>query len=242
LLLSGALTLAAVVDLLTRAQLRRQLGALPVLCRVLEILQVRQIINRHCPTAAEIDYGAVAVVLIINRLMAPRPLYKVADWIGKTVLVTVLGVPAAKFNDDRLERMLDAIAEHGRDIWLDIVDQALLYFDIDLRFLFPGLTASLSWLTGQGTGYDLTAFVMQGEFEKSDLASYGFAHLSADRQATHLRASKRSSWAPRRQTMVTSPSSMQRSLAKRRTWLPSRRTWNASAGSWSATAVRSARC
>ncbi len=160
LVLGGALTMAAVVDVLTRAQLRRNLGVLPVLHQLLELLQVRQIINRHCPSAAEVDQGAVVVVLVLNRLLAPRPLYKVADWVGQTVLRTVLGVPAAKFNDDRLGRTLDAIAPQTRAIWLDIVDQALLHFDLDLRFLF----------------YDLTALVMQGEFAESDLADYGFAH------------------------------------------------------------------
>ena len=52
LLLRGALSMAAVVDWLTRAQLRRQLGALPVLYRLLELLDVRQTVNRHCPGAA----------------------------------------------------------------------------------------------------------------------------------------------------------------------------------------------
>lgn len=160
LLLGGALTMAAVVDWLTRAQLRRQLGALPVLYRLLEILDVRQTINRHCPSVAQVDFGAVVVVLVLNRLMAPRPLYKVADWFGQTVLVTVLGIPAAKFNDDRLGRTLDAIAVHQRDIWLDIVHQALRRFDIDLRFLF----------------YDLTALVAHGAYPDSKLVDYGFAH------------------------------------------------------------------
>jgi transposase len=160
LLLRGALTLAAVVDWLTRAQLRRQLGALPVLYRLLELLDVRQIINRHCPSAAQVDHGAVVVVLVLNRLMAPRPLYKVADWLSQTVLVTVLGLPAAKFNDDRLGRTLDAIAAHPREIWLDIVSQALRRFQIDLRFLF----------------YDLTALVAQGAYTDSQLVDYGFAH------------------------------------------------------------------
>lgn len=160
LLLRGTLSLATVVDWLTRAQLRRQLGALPVLYRLLELLDVRQIINRHCPSAAQVDHGAVVVVLVLNRLMAPRPLYKVADWLGQTVLVTVLGLPAAKFNDDRLGRTLDAIAEHGRAIWLDIVSQALRRLQIDLRFLF----------------YDLTALVAQGAYTDSQLVDYGFAH------------------------------------------------------------------
>ena len=97
------------VDWLTKAQLRRHLGALPVLYALLDVLQVRQIINRHCPTAAQVDHGTVAMVLILNRLMAPRPLYQVADWVAQTVLVYVLGIPASKFNDDRLGRTLDAI-------------------------------------------------------------------------------------------------------------------------------------
>jgi transposase len=160
LLLGGALTMAAVVDWLIRAQLRRHLGALPILYRLLEILDVRQIINRHCRSAAQVDHGAIVLVLVLNRLSAPRPLYKVSDWIGQTVLTTVLNIPATKFNDDRLGRTLDAIAEHQRDIWLDIVQQALRRFDIDLRFLF----------------YDLTALVCQGAFAQSELVDYGFAH------------------------------------------------------------------
>jgi len=171
LLLTGAMTMAAVVDLLTRAQLRRYLGALPVLYGLLEILQVRPIINRYCPTAAEVDHGAVAVVLILNRLTVPRGLYRVADWMAQTVLVHTLGIPTEKFNDDRLGRSLDAIAQHQRAIWLDIVHQALLRFDIDLHFLF----------------YDLTAFVMQGEFEESQLVDYGFAHNTpSDKQKVKL--------------------------------------------------------
>lgn len=160
LALSGALSLATVVDWLTKAQLRRHLGALPVLYALLEVLQVRKIINRHCPTAAQVDHGTVALVLILNRLMAPRPLYQIADWVAQTVLVRVLGISASKFNDDRLGRTLDAIREHARDIWQDIVHHALLHFDIDLSIIF----------------YDLTAFVVHGAYSESDYAKFGFAH------------------------------------------------------------------
>jgi transposase len=160
LLLGGALSLATVVDWVTRAQLRWSLGALPVLYAVLEVLRVEAIINRHCPSEAEVSHGTVALVLILNRLMAPRALVNVADWVGRTVLTQMLGVPAAKFNDDRLGRTLDALARHQRDIWQDIVHEALLRFDIDLHFIF----------------YDLTAFTMQGEFATSQLVDYGFAH------------------------------------------------------------------
>ena len=47
LALTGALTLAQLVDLATRSQLRRHLVALPVLYALLETLRVRVILNRY---------------------------------------------------------------------------------------------------------------------------------------------------------------------------------------------------
>ena len=160
LALKGALSMAQCVDLLTHSQLRRHLGALPVLYALLEVLQVRDSINRHCPTAAEVDHGSVAVVLILNRLMAPRPLYQVADWLAQTVLVYSLGVPAAKFNDDRLGRTLDALQECQQEIWQDVVHRALIQAEIDLSLIF----------------YDLTAFVVHGSYPDSQHVDFGFAH------------------------------------------------------------------
>jgi transposase len=160
LALHSALTMAILVDLLTQAQLRRYMGALPILYGLLEVLQVRQIINRHCPTAADVDHGIVAIVMILNRMVAPRPLYQVADWIARTVLITTLGIPAAKFNDDRLGRTLDAISQHSREIWQDIVHRALVQADIDLSVIF----------------YDLTAFIAHGAYADSELVDFGFAH------------------------------------------------------------------
>ena len=74
LVLRGMAPMAQVEDWLTASQLRHQLGALPVLYALLETLQVRDIINRHCPTRAEVDHGTVALVLLLNRLMSPLPL------------------------------------------------------------------------------------------------------------------------------------------------------------------------
>lgn len=156
----GTLTMAQVVEALTRRQVRRQVGALPVLTALLAVLQVREIINHHCPTHREVDHGAVALVLILNRLVAPRPLYRIVDWMSHTILATTLGVPVSKFNDDRLGRTLDALAQHGQAIWHDIVHRALVQADIDLSVLF----------------YDLSAFVTHGAYTESAYVDFGFAH------------------------------------------------------------------
>jgi len=160
LALTGALTLAQLVDLATKSQVRRHLGALPVLYALLETLQLRDIINRHCPTRAQVDHGTVALVLILNRLTMPLPLYHIADWLGRTVLVYVLGIPAAKFNDDRLARTLDAIQPQCRDIWQEVTQRALVQAEVDLNLIF----------------YDLTAYIMHGAYADSEYADFGFAH------------------------------------------------------------------
>ena len=160
LALRGMVSMAEVVDYLTASQLRYRLGALPVLYALLETVQVRQVINRHCATRAEVDHGTVALVLVLNRLMYPLPLYQVADWVGQTVLVAVLGIPAEKFNDDRLGRTLDALYPHLETIWLEVVETALLKADIDLSVIF----------------YDLTAFIAQGRYADSEFIDFGFAH------------------------------------------------------------------
>jgi hypothetical protein len=160
LALTGALTLAQLVDLVTQSQVRRHLGALPVLYALLETLQVRDIINRHSSTRAQVDHGTVALVLILNRLTMPLPLYQIADWLSRTVLVYVLGIPAAKFNDDRLGRTLDAIQPYCREIWQEVVQRALIQAEIDLNLIF----------------YDLTAYVLHGNYADSEYADFGFAH------------------------------------------------------------------
>lgn len=158
--LMAVTSMAQVVDLLTRSQVRYQLGALPVLYTVLKTLQVRQIINRHCPTRADVDHGTVALVLVLNRLMLPLPLVQISDWVGQTVLEAQLGIVATKFNDDRLGRTLDALYPHLDVIWQEIVAVALAKAQIDLSILF----------------YDMTGIVGHGRYEGSELMDFGFAH------------------------------------------------------------------
>ncbi len=148
------------VDFLTRYQICKFVGAMLLLYPLLEELDVAEIVNQHCSTEGEVEHGTVVVVLALNRLIAPRPLYKIADWLGSSILPLVLDIPASKFNDDRLGRTLDAIAPHMREIWLEIVSRALERYDIELKVIF----------------YDLTALVMMGDYEKSQVVDFGFAH------------------------------------------------------------------
>jgi transposase len=156
----GVLSLAWLMDRLTKRQMRYYLGALPLLYTVLAELKVEETINRYCPTQSKLSHGTVVLVLALNRLHAPRAVWRVADWLGQTVLVQVLGVEAAKFKKDRLARSLDAIAPHTQEIWQAVVSRAIERYDIDLSVIY----------------YDLTAFILHGEYQGSELVKYGFAH------------------------------------------------------------------
>lgn len=140
-------------------QLSRLVGALPVLIPIFQRLNVVSIINRYCPCQADVDYGYVALILALNRLMSPRPLYKVADWMAETVLEETLGIPSEKLHDRRLGEMLDAIHPHLDNIWKEVVYQAFHQFSISLSFIH----------------YDITSIYFEGEYEDSELIDYGYS-------------------------------------------------------------------
>ena len=140
-------------------QLSRWLGAIPILIPILQRLNVVSIINRYCPSNADVNEGTVALVMILNRLMSPRPLYKVAEWMIETILNETLGISPDKFHDRRLGDLLDNIHSHIDNIWKDIVHQAIREYGISLDFIH----------------YDITSLYFEGVYEDEDLVDYGYS-------------------------------------------------------------------
>lgn len=140
-------------------QLTRWLGAIPVLMPILQRLNVVEIINRHVKTEADVDSGTVALILAINRLVAPKPLYKVADWMATTVLEQTLSIPAEKLHDRRIGDLLDLIHPHIDNIWKEIVHCAVTAFGIEIDFIH----------------YDITSIYFEGEYQHADKIEYGYS-------------------------------------------------------------------
>ena len=140
-------------------QLSKWLGAVPVLMPIFRRLRVAEIVDRHCPGKEDVSHGTSVVTLGLNRLMAPKPLYKVNEWIAKTVLEDALDVSAEQMHDVRLGRTLDDIYPHLSAIWQDIAVQAVLEYDVDLRFLH----------------YDISSVYFEGKYEESDKIDYGYS-------------------------------------------------------------------
>jgi hypothetical protein len=85
------------------------LGALPLLHPILDTLSLRGIVNDLRPTKANVDLGLVALVLVLNRLMAPQPSCWVNRWLRQMVLPAALDLSLAKMCDQRLGRALQAL-------------------------------------------------------------------------------------------------------------------------------------
>ena len=140
-------------------QLSKSLGAIPVLLPILRCLRVAQTINEYCSGTQEVGHGTAVEILTLNRLMAPKPLYKVKAWMAETVLEDTLEVSAEQMHDTRIGRTLDDLYPHLGAIWQDVSVQAVLEYDIDLRFIH----------------YDITSIYFEGEYTESEKIDYGYS-------------------------------------------------------------------
>lgn len=68
------------------------LGAIPLNLPFLERLGLCEIINQILVSVNDVDNSTVALVLCLNRLLAPRPLYRIEEWLAETVLPETLGI------------------------------------------------------------------------------------------------------------------------------------------------------
>ena len=60
---------------------------------------LRQVIDRLLPTESEISHGVVVEALVLNRLLAPRPLYRIDEWARDVGLEVLAGLDPARLNN-----------------------------------------------------------------------------------------------------------------------------------------------
>jgi len=137
----------------------RPMGAIPLVYPILTDLEVRQTTNALTPSQANVDMGQVVILLTLNRLLAPRPLYHVADWLGETVLPQVLDVAPEKVYDNRLGRALDRLYPHLGELWARLASRAIQVYGLDLSVLH----------------WDITSIYFEGAYTDSELAAYGYS-------------------------------------------------------------------
>lgn len=133
---------------------QKTLGALPVVARFCERLDIGGIIDRACPIrdVAILTHGRVIETLIANRLTSPSPLVHVEEWAEAWAVEEIFGVEPSTLNDDRIGRALDAIAPELDAIVGSIGARAITEFGLDV--------ARVHW--------DMTSISLFGNYDTAD--------------------------------------------------------------------------
>jgi hypothetical protein len=113
-------------------------GALPIINRFLQRLELAEILERHLPCEDDRTKLATStgiLLLVRNVLLSREPIYGVADWASRHA-PNLLGISEDQLdalNDDRLGRCLGGLfAKLGPELILDVVRQAMAQFHLQL--------------------------------------------------------------------------------------------------------------
>jgi hypothetical protein len=122
------------------------LNQVSVLQPILEQVHLREIVRDALQMvqgeeATVVASGRLVEVLVLNRLMAPRPLYRVGEWLQDSVLAHRLGLDSVQVNDARLGRLLDALDGVTATIWPQVVAHALTLGGTDLAAVYYDITS-----------------------------------------------------------------------------------------------------
>lgn len=142
-----------------QSQVARNPGAACLTLPILRELNVMAAVNASCASAHDVSHGVIVTTLALNRLQAPRPLYKVEAWLEATALGPALGMQPEQAHDTRLGETLDALYPHYLTIWQTIIQTAVQ------RYRLP-----LDWLH-----YDITSAYFEGLYTESELVKFGYS-------------------------------------------------------------------
>jgi Domain of unknown function (DUF4277) len=120
-----------------------QVSVLPPILEQLRLLETGRdaLQQAQGEEAAVVEAGRLVEVLVLNRLMARRPLYRVGAWRQESVLAHRLGLDPAQVNDARLGRLLDALDGVTATSWPQVVAHALALGGTELDAVYYDLTA-----------------------------------------------------------------------------------------------------
>jgi len=142
-----------------QSQVARHPGAACLTLPVLRALGVSEAVDSRCASEHMVSHGNIIDLLVVNRLQAPRPLYKVQDWLAQSGLEASLRVQAGQAHDTRLGETLDAVYEQHQAIWQEVVLAAVRQYHLPLTWLH----------------YDITSTYFEGVYSESELVEFGYS-------------------------------------------------------------------
>ena len=138
------------------------IGQLPLLIPIISKLGIKDIVDGFCPVEREhpefLSHGEVVEILVYNRLLSPRPLYRVDEWALANGIEAVFGIDPMKLNDDRIGRTLEAVAEKMEEIQGALSLKMMKEFDISADIVH----------------YDITSLSFEGNYNESEMVKFGY--------------------------------------------------------------------
>jgi transposase len=115
-------------------------GALPAIVHYFERLDLAVTIDELVPWEGDVALGTLVEVLVANRLLQPKALFRVGEWARTAALTDYYDLTVEQLNDDRLGRALERLAEHAPTIQAALVLKAIKHFGLDVRQIHYDLT------------------------------------------------------------------------------------------------------
>ena len=121
-------------------------GDISALYKVCEVIDLRQLINRHVFKGGGVDVGIQAIFMAINHCVDPVSKNQFEFWYKYTVLEEITNIKAEKLNTENLCAALDYFYPNGEDkavkIEKEIVGKLKELFGIKMDCLFYDITST----------------------------------------------------------------------------------------------------
>jgi transposase len=135
-----------------RLERGRRFGDVWIAWKLWQSLGLDTWLEERLPRGREdVPWGLMAAVLVIARLCEPSSELHIAeDWFRRTALEDLLGLPAAKVNDDRLYRALDRLLPHKDALEMHLKERLGSLFKLEYDLLLYDVTST--YFEGQANG------------------------------------------------------------------------------------------
>jgi transposase len=110
-------------------------GSLPLIAYYFELLELSATIDDVVPWEGEVGLGNLVEIMIANRLLQPKALFRIGDWAQRAGLTDYYGVTPAELNDDRLGRALERLVVHAPTIQTALVLKMIKIFKLDVSHI-----------------------------------------------------------------------------------------------------------
>jgi transposase len=140
-----------------RLERGRRFGDVWLAWKLWQALGLDTWLEKRLPRGREdVPWSLMAAVLVIARLCEPSSELHIAeDWFRRTALDDLLGLPAAKVNDDRLYRALDRLLPHKDALETHLKERLGSLFKLEYDLLLYDVTST--YFEGHASGNTLAA-------------------------------------------------------------------------------------